>query len=120
MSKLNYDYAECRELAKNAKRSEIGFPDAVKYFHERVFYTDEGSIYAYKEGKLKMYTFGEFHETQMVGFPLQLKKEIESAVKPYKEVLERSNYEVDSKARKINVFKPLYAATLTNIKSTKG
>lgn len=117
---LNYDFAECRRLAEEAPRNDSEFKDAIKYFHDRVFLTDNGTYYYYKNGNLVRETIDNFRKSKMMGFPKKFIDQINKTTCSYDEVLETKNYTVDKEARKINAFRQIRAFTLNDVKVGKA
>jgi len=116
IEKLNYDYAECRDLVKNAPRNDIEFKDAQEYYFKRVIAVDGGLTYYYLDGVLTPYPTEKFKSEKMRGFDNKFKKVLEENVCDYREVLEIEDYEVDHKKRKVNTLGRVYAKTLEHIK----
>lgn len=117
--KMHYDFAECRDLAENIRKNETTFTDALKYFHDRVFLSDTGAYYYYKDGNLERDSVESFRRCKMMGFDRKFVQAIEKSTREYKEVLETENYTVDKEKRKINSFRQTYASTLQNVNVTK-
>lgn len=123
---LDYDYSICRDLANSAPRNDKTYSEAVKYFHDRVFYTHNGLVYYYglvpkkrKDGtdyeelELLYEPKDKFEKNKRVGFSSQLVQAIQAETRPYKEVYEFADYRIDKENRKINAAREVYAATLT-------
>ena len=104
VEKLDFDFSICRDLYENRVASDNDYKEAVKYFHDRVFYTRSGLVYYYEDGELKCDGKAEFETNQINGLlDNKLIKTIKSKIKPFKLVLEQNNPSViDIENRKIN------------------
>ena len=86
---LHYDFSVCRALAVKGASQMVkpeGHPkkckchdcvsfnpanpysEAVKYFHDRVFYIGSGRYFVYEKGELKIHPKDKFDINQMVDF----------------------------------------------------
>jgi hypothetical protein len=115
MEMLNYDFSVCRDLFESAPRNDKEYAEAVKYFHDRCFYTDNGGVYVYKKSDLVYYSQEEFSRTQMMGFSREAVTAIKKKIVAYDEVLEQSNFTIDKENRKINSLKAIHARKLEKI-----
>lgn len=112
--KLSYDFSVCRDLFENARKNdETG--EAVKYYHDRVFHTENGGVYVYKKGDLTYCNYEEFKKNQMIGFPKKLRDAIDSKVVPFEEVLEQATWTIDKEKRMINSLKAVHAEKLKKV-----
>lgn len=116
---IHYDFSKCRELFESAPRNDKDFTEAVKYFHDRCFYTDSGSVYVYKKNKLEYFSKEEFERVQMIGFGPELKKAIAKKIIPYEEVLNAEHFEVDKEGRRVNSLKAMNVTKLRNVEVGK-
>ena len=91
---LNFSVNALRDLYENAPRNDVKFETAVKYFHDRVFYTESGFVYYYRDGVLVFKDKNDFEATFLAGsLDLKLIKAIkQKSPDPYDMVLEDGDF----------------------------
>jgi hypothetical protein len=94
LNELNFSVSELRNLFENAPRNDVKFDACCKYFHDRVFYTESGFVYYYRDGKLIFKDRNDFDTTFLTGFvDGKLMKVIkQSSPDPYDMVLEEGEF----------------------------
>ena len=116
---LDFNFAVCRNLYENAIKNDEPIGEALKYYHDRVFHTDNGGVYIYKKGDLIYLPIEEFKKNQLIGFDAKFKAAIEKRINPYEEVLEAGNWVIDKENKRINSMKAMYVMRLKDVKVGK-